>query len=379
MADQFIGMYVNDYTLDYGETGRRAIHEFLARGHAAGLDSRAGRAGVCGISGRLARRRGAISKSMKAIRVSKFGKPGVLELEEIADHQPQPGQLLVRLHAVGVNPVEAYVRAGTYPRLPGLPYTPGTDGAGVVEAGEAGGFKKGGRVYLIGSLTGTYAELALCTPEQVRALPHKISFEQGAAIGVPYGTAYRALVIRGQAQAGETVLVHGASGGVGTAAVQLAKAAGVRVFGTAGSEEGLELVRRNGAEAAFNHREEGYLEQIKKVTEGLDLILEMAADQNLGKDLALLKPRGRVVVVGSRGPVQIDAREAMMRDADIRGMSLLNAGPEEREEIHGAIDRELAEGKISPVIGAAFPLAEAAEAHEKLTEAGAAGKVVLKM
>ena len=320
---------------------------------------------------------------MKAIRVSKFGKPGVLELEEIANQPPRAGQVLVRLHAAGVNPVEGYIRAGAYPRLPALPYTPGTDGAGVIEAAGPGveGYQQGDRVYLTGSLTGTYAELALCTPDQVQPLPHQISFEQGAAIGVPYGTAYRALFVRGRALAGETVLVHGASGGVGTAAVQLAKGAGLRVFGTAGSEAGLELVRRNGADDAFHHGETGYLEQIMKATggKGVDLIVEMAAHQNLGKDLALLAPRGRVVAVGSRGPVEIDPRDTMMRDADIRGMSLMNASKEEAAEIYRAIDRELAEGKVSPVIGPVFPLANAAEAHEKIMQAGAAGKIVLKM
>src|SRR5262249_43143180 len=147
-----------------------------------------------------------------------------LRLEEVQAPQPGPGQVLVRMHAIGVNPVETYIRAGTYARLPQLPYTPGNDGAGVVERIGSGGteFKPGDRVYTAGSLSGTYAEFALCQKEQVHPLSANVSFAQGAAVGTPYATAYRGLLQRAVAKPGETVLVHGASGAVGTAAVQLA-------------------------------------------------------------------------------------------------------------------------------------------------------------
>ena len=276
--------------------------------------------------------------------------------------------------------METYIRSGNYAAKPSLPYTPGSDGAGVIEH-SSGGFSKGERVFLAGSITGTYAKLALCTPEQVFRLPEDISFEQGAALGVPYGTAHRALFERGQGRAGETVLVHDASGGVGTAAVQLAHAAGLRVFGTASTEEGRKLVRESGADEVFDHRAPGYLEEILAATggQGVNLILEMLANVNLGKDLALLGKGGRVVVIGSRGPVEINPRDLMARDADIRGMMLGHAPEAERAHIYTDIAAGLAAGTLQPAIGRIFPLAQAAEAHQTIMESSAAGKIVLKI
>ena len=320
---------------------------------------------------------------MKSIHVSSFGEPSVLKLEEAPELSRKPSQILVRLHAAGVNPVEAYIRAGKYARLPSLPYIPGADGAGVIieTDDETPSLTPGDRVYLTGSLTGTYAEEALCTPDQLNPLPDQISFEQGAALGVPYGTATWALFNRGHAQSGETLLVHGASGGVGLAAVQLAHAAGMRVLGTAGSAEGLELIRQNGAEAAFDHHDSRHLEEIKAATggRGPDIVLEMLANQNLGSDLTILAPNGRVVVVGSRGPVEIDPRNLMMREADIRGITLFSATPADRTEIYARITSGLENGSLNPVIGGKFPLAEAAAAHEAIMGKGARGKIVLTM
>ena len=215
---------------------------------------------------------------MKAIHVHEFGGPEVLRLEEVPTPQPRSGGVLVRMHAVGVNPVEAYIRAGTYGRLPELPYTPGNDGAGVVEqvGADVSEFKVGDHVYTAGSISGTYAEFALCKKEQVHPLPANISFAQGAAMGTPYATAYRGLLQRADAKPGETVLVHGASGGVGTAAVQLARARGLQVFGTAGSDEGLKLAREQGAHEVFDHRASDEFEQIMKATSGrgVDVIVD---------------------------------------------------------------------------------------------------------
>src|SRR5260370_4637943 len=158
---------------------------------------------------------------MKAILVREFGGPEVLKLEEISTPKPSAGQVLVRIHAAGVNPYDTYMRAGTYAIKPPLPYTPGSDGAGGGEAiGE--GVKKvksGDRVYTAKTVTGAYAEYAVTLEEQVHALPEKISFGQGAGVWVPYGTAYHALHHSAQARASETVLVHGASGGGGIAGV----------------------------------------------------------------------------------------------------------------------------------------------------------------
>jgi NADPH:quinone reductase len=320
---------------------------------------------------------------MKAIRVHEFGDPEVLRLEEVPTPRPGPGEVLVRIHAIGVNPVETYIRAGTYARLPALPYTPGNDCAGVVEqvGPDVNEFKPGDRVYSGGSLAGsTYAEFTLCKTAQVHPLPENVSFAQGAAMGTPYATAYRGLIQRADARPGEIVLVHGASGGVGTAAVQLARARGLRVFGTAGTDKGRKLVREQGAHEVFDHSAPDHFEQIMKATSGrgVDVIVELLANVNLGKDLTILAKGGRVVIIGSRGRVEIDPRDAMQRDADIRGMVLPNTPPEKLASIHAALVAGLENGTLRPVISKEFPLAEAAQAHRAVMEPGALGKIVLR-
>jgi NADPH:quinone reductase len=318
---------------------------------------------------------------MKAIRVNEFGGPEVLRFEEVAAPRPAPGEVLVRMHAIGVNPVETYIRAGTYARLPALPYTPGNDGAGIVEQiGESvREFKPGDRVYTAGSLSGTYAEFALCRTDQAHRLPENASFAQGAAMGTPYATAYRGLFQRAQAKPGETVLVHGASGGVGTAAVQLARARGLRVLGTAGSDDGRKLAREQGAHEVFDHRAPDHFEQIMNATNerGVDVIVELLANVNLGKDLTILAKGGRVAIVGSRGRVEIDPRDTMQRDVDLRGMVLPNTPPAEMASIHAALVAGLENGTLRPVIGKEFPLAAAAQAHRAVTESRAVGKIIL--
>jgi NADPH2:quinone reductase len=285
------------------------------------------------------------------------------------------------MHAIGVNPVETYIRAGKYSRKPPLPYTPGNDGSGVVEqvGPEVNEFKVEDRVYTAGSISGTYAEYALCKTAQVHPLPANVSFAQGASVGTPYATAYRGLFQRGHAEPGETVLVHGASGGVGTAAVQMAHTRGLRVFGTAGTDEGLKLALEQGAHEVFDHRDPAHFDEIMNTTGGggVDVIVELLANVNLGKDLTILAKGGRVVIIGSRGRVEIDPRDTMQRDADIRGMTLPNAPPGELASIHAALVAGLENGTLRPVIGKQLPLSDAAEAHRAVMESGAMGKIVL--
>jgi len=304
-----------------------------------------------------------------------------MRLEEVPDPAPGAGQVLVRIRAAGVNPVETYIRSGAYARRPPLPYTPGNDAAGIVEAAGDGvrGVAAGDRVYTSETVTGAYAELALCDASRVHPLPSSISYAQGAAVGVPYATAWRALFQRVRAVPGETVLVHGASGGVGIAAVQIARAAGLRVFGTAGTDEGIALVLRERAHAVFDHRSEGYMEEAVAATggRGFDVILEMLANVNLPRDVKALAMGGRVVVIGSRGTVEIDPRDAMARDASIVGMSLFNMPDADRAVVHAALVAGLANGILRPVIGRELPLSAAPESHIAVMSPGARGKIVL--
>jgi NADPH:quinone reductase len=317
---------------------------------------------------------------MKAIRVYQVGEPEVMRMEDLPDPNPGENEVLVRVRAVGVNPVETYIRSGRYIQPP-LPYTPGTDAAGIVAAvgSKVKRVSVGNRVYTAGTITGAYAELALCRESQVHPLPESVSFEQGAAIGIPYATAYRALFQKARAQPGEMVLIHGASGGVGTAAIQIARAAGLRVIGTAGTDEGRQLVAEQGAHFVLNHGANGYLEEILSITQsqGVDVILEMLANVNLGKDLAILAKGGRVVVIGSRGAVEIDPRDTMSRDAEVIGMLLFNAPEKDLTSIHAALVSGLANGTLKPVIGQKIPLADAPRAHRAVMEPGAHGKIVL--
>jgi NADPH2:quinone reductase len=321
---------------------------------------------------------------MKAIRVTQFGGPEVLKLEEVPDLTPGPDQIVVAVKAVGVNPVDTYIRSGNYAMKPSLPYTPGADGAGLVLAvghsyDPALQLKVGARVYFFGSHSGSYAEQSLISDNNVYPLPDQFTFSQGAALGVPYATAYRALFDRGGAEEKDIVLIHGASGGVGIAAVQLAKRAGLTVIGTAGTEKGRHLVRSEGADHILDHHDPSFGEKLAQITngKGVDVIIEFMAHLNLGKDLTYLSKWGRVVVVGSRGPVEINPRDAMSKDADIRAMTLFNASTADLSVIHTQLGEGLRDGSLNPVIGREFPLAEASKAHEAILMPGAHGKIIL--
>jgi NADPH:quinone reductase len=318
---------------------------------------------------------------MKAIQVHEFGGPEVLKLEEMPTLKPAPGQVLVRVRAAGVNPYDTYMRAGTYAIKPPLPYTPGSDAAGTVEAvgGGVTKVKPGDRVYTATTISGAYAEYALALESQLHPLPEKISFAQGAGLWVPYGTAFTALHHHAKAKASETVLIHGASGGVGLAGVQLARAMGLTVIGTAGTQRGLDLVKKEGAHHAFDHTKPNCADEIMKATggRGVDVVLEMAAHINLATDLKLLALEGRVIVIGNRGEITINPRDLMARRASARGFTLWAATEREAKEIHAGIAAGLENSSLRPIIGKELPLKDAAQAHLDILAPGAFGKIVL--
>jgi len=326
---------------------------------------------------------------MQAIVVREHGGPEVLKLEDVPDPKPNADQVVVRLRAVGVNPVDVYIRTGAYARKPALPFIPGSDAVGEIESvgANAKKYKPGDRVFIHGTAAehthghygGAYAQKAVCNLDHVYRRPASVSFGQGAAMGVPYATAYRALFHRAQTKPGETVLIHGATGGVGLAATQIAHAHGITVLGTGGSDAGLQSVRTSGADAVFNHTQPGYLDEIMKATggRGVDVVLEMAAHINLDKDLGLLANRGRIVVIGNRGRVEIDARQAMGKDAAILGMTLFNISDADMASINSYMMAGLENGTLKPVVGKEFPLADAAKAQDAVMAPGARGKIVL--
>ncbi|XP_061049027.1 zeta-crystallin-like [Eubalaena glacialis] len=322
-------------------------------------------------------------KLMRAIRVFEFGGPEVLKLQSnVAIPIPKDHQVLIKVQACGVNPVDTYIRSGTYSRKPLLLYTPGLDVAGIIEAvGESvSAFKKGDRVFTTSTISGGYAEYALAADHTVYTLPEKLDFKQGAAIGIPYFTAYRALLHSARVKAGESVLVHGASGGVGIAACQIARAYGLQVLGIAGTEEGQKIVLQNGAHEVFNHKEANYIDKIKKSVgeKGVDVIIEMLANVNLSNDLNLLSHGGRVIVVGSRGPIEINPQDTIAKESSIIGVALYSSTKEEFQQFAAALQAGMEIGWLRPVIGPQYPLEKVAQAHEDIIHSsGATGKMIL--
>ena len=318
---------------------------------------------------------------MNSIVVHEFGVPEVMKLEEVTTPEPMDAEILVKIKATGVNPVDTYLRTGIHAHAPKLPYTPGKDAAGVVEAigADVTKFKSGDRVYTADSLTGTYAEYALCGENQLGHLPDNVNFEQGAGVWTPYATSYRGLFQKAKAKRGETVLIHGASGGVGIAAVQWAKNGGLTVIGTASSDTGRDLVITQGADHVFDHSQENYLDAIKDFTGGVgvDIIIEMLANVNLQKDFDVLAMFGRIAVIGNRGALEFNPRSAMTKDATIYGMSLFNSPEAVRTEIHAAIFDGLSKGFLSPYVRKSFPLRDAPKSHHEVIENKALGKIVL--
>ncbi len=318
---------------------------------------------------------------MKAIVVREFGGPNVLKLEDVPTPVPDARQVLVKIEAAGVNPVDTYLRSGNHAHAPSLPYTPGKDGAGVVEQIGDGvtEFKPGDRVYTAGSISGTYAEFSLCKVTHLGRLPDNVTFEEGAGVWTPYATAYRALFQKAVAKAGETVLIHGASGGVGIAAIQWAKNSGLTVFGSASSDEGKKLVADQGADYVVDHTDDGHLEEVRTLTDGrgVDVIVEMLANVNLQNDFDALAMFGRVTVVGNRGSLDFNPRMIMGKDATVYGMSLFNAPAKAAQEIHRSIFDGLERNYLKPVIGESIALGDAPRAHQQVIESKAFGKIVL--
>ena len=323
---------------------------------------------------------------MKAIRVHQFGGPEVLKYEMDA-RIPEIGSedVLVEVKSVGVNPVETYIRSGQYARTPDLPYTPGNDCSGIVKevGASVNNIAIGQRVFTSKTNSGSYAQFTSAPAKYVHLLTDELSFQQGAALSSSYLTAYRALVTKGNIHKGELVLIHGASGGVGVAAVQMARAYGAVVIGTAGTDKGFELVQKAGAHHTVNHRSPNYIDTIKKIAEsngGIDVIFENNAHLNLEKDLSMMSSQGRVLVVGNRGTIEINPRQIMSTEASVIGVMLFKTTEKERDEYHSAIYAGIKNKWLVPIIGKEFSLQNASDAHQDIIHGkGALGKMVLNV
>lgn len=325
---------------------------------------------------------------MKAIQIHEFGGPEVLKVVDIDEHTPNKKEVKVKLYAVGLNPSENYTITGNYAyNVPELPYVPGYDGAGIIE--EVGpmveNVKVGDRVYLSGfnakRNTGTYAEKVVIDAQNVYPLPNTASFNEGAALGIPAFTAYRGLVQKAKVRAGEIVLIHGASGAVGSLAVQIAKSVGAIVIGTSSTEKGRKSILELGADFAIPHVTEENKDKIMQLTDqkGPDIIIEFLADVNLEIDSKIIAKYGRIVIIGSRGTIEFTPRNLMTNDAIITGMAFTYPEPQDMNEMHYGITALVQSGFLKPVVGKKFTLEETKEAHEHLMGSSGDGRTILQI
>jgi NADPH2:quinone reductase len=318
---------------------------------------------------------------MKAMQMKDYGPASALTLTETSKPNFNADQILVQVGAAGVNPVDTYLRSGTNNYSTTFPHTPGLDGAGtIVELGDqVTGFEIGQRVYFSRNLTGSSAEFAVCATTHTYPLADALSFEEGACLGIPYTTAHRALFGRANAKAGDKVLVHGATGAVGIATVQLALSAGMDVVASAGTQAGADLLREQGVESVIMHNEDNHLAPFQSLENGFDVIIEMLANHNLDQDLKALAFGGCIAVIGNRGTVEINPRDLMARDASIVGVALANIKPNELALIAKALRPLFEKGVLKPVIRHCYDLTELAQAHEDVLKSGALGNLVVRV
>jgi NADPH:quinone reductase len=296
--------------------------------------------------------------------------------------------VLIRVRAIGVNPVETYIRSGNYAYTGPWPYTPGHDAAGTVEAVGEGVTRvhPGDRVYTHRTLSGAYAEYALAAEGMVQRLPDRVSFAQGAALPTPYYTAYRALFERLHVRPGRALLVHGATGGVGVAALQLARAHGLTVIGTAGSDAGAALIAP-WCHTVLRHGAPGLVEAVLAASpggKGVHYVLENLANVNLQTDLQVVAPMAgaAICVVGSRGDVSITPRLLMAKEATLTGVMLWGNADDDWTAAAAHIHAGLASGTLAPVLGTVHAGLEAAPAaHEEVIShaGGARGKIIIEL
>ncbi len=323
---------------------------------------------------------------MKAVEISQPGAPEVLKLVERPMPEAGPGEVLIKVSAAGVNRPDVFQRKGNYPAPPGASDLPGLEVAGEIVGGDAqaGGFKLGDKVCAL-LAGGGYAEYCTAPVEQCLPIPAGLSDVEAAGLPETYFTVWSNVFDRGRLSHGETLLVHGGASGIGTTAIQLAKAMGNSVYATAGSDERARAVEELGADLGINYRSQDFVEEVKKATDGrgVDVILDMVAGDYINRDIKCLADDGRIVIIallgGPKG--EVDFNHVMRRRLTITG-STLRPRP---VSFKGDIAKKLRErawplleaGKIRPIVHATFPLAEAWKAHAMMEAGDNIGKIIL--
>ena len=336
---------------------------------------------------------------MKVIQVRKYGEPEVLELSERADPTPAPGQVVVRVHAAGINFADILMRLGLYPGTPKPPFTPGIEAAGSVEAvGEGVDRLRVGERVIAFTFTGAYAEKIAVPAQRALPFPEGMTFEDAAALPVNYLTAYQALTYMAHLRAGERVLIHAAAGGVGLAAIQLAKLAGAETFGTASASKH-DFLRQQGLAHAIDYHAQDFEEEINRLTkgEGVDVVLDAVGGRSYRKSYRVLRQGGRLICFGMSAAVKGKGRslkalsawwntpsfnplDMMVKNRAVIGVHLGQMGRANPALVRTWMDemfRLYATGQIKPHIGKTFLLAEAAMAHHYIHDRRNIGKVLL--
>jgi NADPH:quinone reductase len=321
--------------------------------------------------------------------VRQLGGPESLNLEEVAPGEPAAGMVRIRVRAAAINFPDALMVAGLYQVKPELPFVPGVEVSGeVVSAPPGTGFKAGDRVMALvdnaGLTRGGYSEIADAAPQSVSRMPDKMSFEEGAGFTLAFQTGWFGLHRRANLNAGETLLVHAGAGGVGSAAIQLGKAAGATVIATAGSDEKVEVCRRLGADHAVNYKTEDFVEEVKRVTggRGADVVFDPVGGDVYDRSTKCVAFEGRIVIVGfTSGRIpQAATNHVLIKNYSVVGLhwGLYNKrAPELIAPAARALLDLYDSGKIKPHISARIPLSEAPRALATVAEGKSTGKVIL--
>jgi NADPH2:quinone reductase len=323
---------------------------------------------------------------MKVIEISKPGAPDVLRAAERPTPVPGPGEVLIKVVAAGVNRPDILQRLGKYSPPPGASDIPGLEAAGHIadRADDVVQWRVGDAVCAL-LAGGGYAEYVIAPQAQCLKPPSTLSLVEAAALPETFFTVWTNVFERGRLQAGETILIHGGSSGIGTAAIQLAKAFGATVFATAGSEKKGDACLALGADSVVNYRTTDWVQVFKDATggRGVDLVLDMVGGDYVARNLELLAVEGRLVQIAflERSKVELDLMQVMRRRLTITGSTLRPRSPEEKGQIARALEQKvwplIEAGKVKPIIHAEFPLDRAADAHRLMESSEHIGKIVL--